>query len=1021
MSPSTLTGQDTTGINDGSKTTTLVTYLTDAWKWGADIFCECEVRYVEKASDELGGYIVYFVSHDSPRARFQDDIYSELSWVHAENAVFLGAGSIGTTEILLRSKAMGLSMSDYVGQGMSGNGDMLAFGHNPGHGAKSFRNPETPNPTSTNRVGPTITSVIDMRDKTDNSLDGYVIQDGAVPQVLSTFVKTVLRTHTVFSSSRAPIRQRMANLLSRCKQRLLHPFSNANIARDAQVFLIMSHDSSQAEARLEDDKLMFEFLGSGRNEKHVERILAPLRKVVEEDGGTLVYNPLRRLWGNHQVTVHPLGGARMSRDNSGKNGVTNHLGEVFVGPGSETHPGLIVVDGAAIPAALGVNPCATIAALAERSVADFAKRQSLAICTKSNGTIDLHRPGSAHQPNTDPIKPCTQAAKRPPSTLCFTELLEGGLYSSQTISLGNSASYERAYSMARARGEVARLLASIRLQQNTQTHAKTRYSGTISGTLVCPSIQGSPFMVHNGTVELFQPDPEISGTRKLVYDCPMTGINGRELHLHGLKVLNSAVSFRPRQLWRTMTTLNVTIVKKRGNVSNDDSEDQTIAAGMLKIKLGKFMKQLSTIMATGEHLREKSKQVLGLSRHFTRQMASQFFLPLVPMQYAAAKPLGGFTNPTDPTATYKIVAEDGIVTKLLMWEPDPRHVPRDIFGILVPIENLFMIPGASVDHQIFALPTIATNAVNYFTRAGYRVFVIVHRVGRLDTIDRDSNWTTYDARLDIRAGFEKVREIWGADKIYTVAHCMGSVAFSCGLLDGTIPADWVLGITCSQVFMNPVWSTTNMAKAKCAIPLDKLYGAVAGPWFSCQASPGGSDGFRQGLLNQMFRLLPEDEGERCSSASCHRTTLLFGRCWSHANLNEETHRHIDKFFGGSSLTLVHLLMRMGRRGHVSTNGPAFAELTTDENVERLRGIPMFLFSGGDSDVLSPQATEMTYERLCRKFGLSAGGARPGLQYRRRVIPGYGHLDCWMGRDACRDVYPIVLDEINRVVGRVQQS
>lgn len=260
MSPSTLTGQDTTGINDGSKTTTLVTYLTDAWKWGADIFCECEVRYVEKASDELGGYIVYFVSHDSPRARFQDNIYSELSWVHAENAVFLGAGSIGTTEILLRSKAMGLSMSDYVGQGMSGNGDMLAFGyvfpdvknlrfidmslrHNPGHGAKSFRNPETPNPTSTNRVGPTITSVIDMRDKTDNSLDGYVTQDGAVPQVLSTFVKTVLRTHTVFSSSRAPIRQRMAKLLSRCKQRLLHPFSNANIARDAQVFLFMSHDS----------------------------------------------------------------------------------------------------------------------------------------------------------------------------------------------------------------------------------------------------------------------------------------------------------------------------------------------------------------------------------------------------------------------------------------------------------------------------------------------------------------------------------------------------------------------------------------------------------------------------------------------------------------------------------------------------------------------------------------------------------------------------------------------------------
>jgi hypothetical protein len=41
--------------------------------------------------------------------------------------VAFGAGSLGTTEILLRSKEMGLSMSDDVGTEMSGNGDMLGF------------------------------------------------------------------------------------------------------------------------------------------------------------------------------------------------------------------------------------------------------------------------------------------------------------------------------------------------------------------------------------------------------------------------------------------------------------------------------------------------------------------------------------------------------------------------------------------------------------------------------------------------------------------------------------------------------------------------------------------------------------------------------------------------------------------------------------------------------------------------------------------------------------------------------
>ncbi len=37
MHASTGSGNDTTGVNDGSKTTTLVTYLSDAWNWGAEM------------------------------------------------------------------------------------------------------------------------------------------------------------------------------------------------------------------------------------------------------------------------------------------------------------------------------------------------------------------------------------------------------------------------------------------------------------------------------------------------------------------------------------------------------------------------------------------------------------------------------------------------------------------------------------------------------------------------------------------------------------------------------------------------------------------------------------------------------------------------------------------------------------------------------------------------------------------------------------------------------------------------
>lgn len=126
MRGSTLTGMDATGINDGSKSTTLVNYLSDAWNWGAEIFCECEIRYVTKAPDREG-YIVWFAWHSEKRGCFKT-LYDDLMWVHAKKLVFFGAGSLGTTEILLRSKQFGLSISDEIGTGMSGNGDMLGFG-----------------------------------------------------------------------------------------------------------------------------------------------------------------------------------------------------------------------------------------------------------------------------------------------------------------------------------------------------------------------------------------------------------------------------------------------------------------------------------------------------------------------------------------------------------------------------------------------------------------------------------------------------------------------------------------------------------------------------------------------------------------------------------------------------------------------------------------------------------------------------------------------------------------------------
>lgn len=73
------------------------------------------------------GYIIWFAWHSQKRGQFKS-LYDDLMWVHVKKMVFFGAGSLGTTEILLRSKQLGLDMSDDLGTGMSGNRDMLGFG-----------------------------------------------------------------------------------------------------------------------------------------------------------------------------------------------------------------------------------------------------------------------------------------------------------------------------------------------------------------------------------------------------------------------------------------------------------------------------------------------------------------------------------------------------------------------------------------------------------------------------------------------------------------------------------------------------------------------------------------------------------------------------------------------------------------------------------------------------------------------------------------------------------------------------
>ena len=75
-----------------------------------------------------------------------------------------------------------------------------------------------------------------------------------------------------------------------------------------------------------------------------------------------------------------------------------------------------------------------------------------------------------------------------------------------------------------------------------------------------------------------------------------------------------------------------------------------------------------------------------------------------------------------------------------------------------------------------------------------------------------------------------------------------------------------------------------------------------------------------------------------------------------------------------------------------------------DDVGNLR-LPITFIHGERNRIFVPEGTALTYELLRETNG-------PEL-YARYVIPGYAHMDCFIGKDAARDVFPLVTAELDR--------
>lgn len=308
------------GCEVGAKNTLDLNYLARAEAKGAEVRPLHLARGIEPTPE---GYRVWF-------DRIEEGAL--VPGAVAGRIVALAAGSLGSTELLLRCRDQYRTLphlSPVLGRNWSSNGDFLTPAIHP------FR------PVSPTR-GPTITAAV-------NFLDGarggarFFIEDGGFPDLAGNYLASLAEddsAHTLVNGLISTVRFLLASG---------EPFKHV------MPWFAQGRDAANGTLSLKAERLFLDW-DVRESERTINAIVDTHKEFAESTGG-LPLVPLTWTARRFLITPHPLGGCNMGT--SAQNGVVDHRGEVF------GYRNLYVADGAIVPKALGLNPSKTIAALAE--------------------------------------------------------------------------------------------------------------------------------------------------------------------------------------------------------------------------------------------------------------------------------------------------------------------------------------------------------------------------------------------------------------------------------------------------------------------------------------------------------------------------------------------------------------------------------------------------------------------------------------------------------------------------------
>jgi len=500
------------------------------------------------------------------------------------------------------------------------------------------------------------------------------------------------------------------------------------------------------------------------------------------------------------------------------------------------------------------------------------------------------------------------------------------------------------------------------------------HTARIDGSIACPALSAQPLQVVGGEFQLLVKDPSRVNARQMTYRMTGVAADGKRYRVDGFKVIQDD---KHLEVWADTTTLYVTVSDVSGGA------ETVVGKGILHILPADFMKQMTTMQVTGAaNPIEALRGLAAFGTFFAGALFDTYGGVLVKSNELQPDAEPRQRRPLKLSApdVHFFTTADGVELRLTRFQGGTKG-------------PVLLAPGFGTSTLAFTIDTVDTNLPEALFAAGYDVWLFDYRASP-DLASSRTQFTLDDiARYDYPAAVAKVREVAQVPSVQVMAHCVGSMTLLMALLSGL---QGVRSAVCSALTFYPISPLANRVRAN--LDLGQLLTAAH---VETLTTDFDSQKLQDRLVDSVLKMFPS--GEQCTSAVCRRILGIYGDVYKHAMLNDATHRAIHEMFGVANTTTFNHIAKMVRAEKIVDKDGGDTYLT-DANLKRL-AIPITFLHGAENHLFLPEGSMRTLKTLAQ--------ANDATLYDRIEFPNYAHMDCYMGRDAARDIFPTIVSALDR--------